>query len=167
MELPTNAPQTLVDWVAGVAALTQPSAVHWCDGSADERTTLESLLVASGTFIRLNPMLRPDSFLAPPPSRTTWPGSRSVHLHLLGETRPMPVRPTTGLIPPRCGPTLAGLFAGSMRGRTMYVVPFSMGPVGSPLARLGVELTDSAYVVLKHADDDPDGCRCPGQDRRG
>jgi len=143
---PANAPQALVDWVTGVATLTQPSAVHWCDGSMDERTTLESQLVASGTFIRLNPVLRPDSFLA-----RSEPGdvARIESSTYICSENPEDAGPTNNWAEPnQMRATLAGLFAGSMRGRTMYVVPFSMGPVGSPLARLGVELTDSAYVVL-------------------
>jgi phosphoenolpyruvate carboxykinase (GTP) len=143
---PANAPQALLDWVAGVAGLTQPSAVHWCDGSIDEKTALESQLVASETFIRLNPVLRPDSFLARSEPDDV---ARIEACTYICSANPQDAGPTNNWAEPnQMRATLAGVFAGSMRGRTMYVIPFSMGPVGSPLARLGVELTDSAYVVL-------------------
>ena len=133
MGIPTNH-QALKAWVDDVAALTKPDRIYWCDGSAEEYDRLCQLLVDNGTFARLSDAKRPDSYLAlSDPADVA--RVEDAHLHLLRPAGTMPGRRTTGAIRRKCARPLTSLFDGSMRGRTMYVVPFSMGPLGSPISQ--------------------------------
>jgi len=137
---------SVTEWVKAVATLTQPDQVHWCDGSIEEKQRVEALMISRGELMRLNAETFPDCLLYRSHPQDV---ARTEHLTFIST----PSKDTAGvnnnwMEPSEAHQLMSGLFTGCMRGRTLYVIPYCLGPLDSPHARCGVEITDSAYVVL-------------------
>src|SRR5580698_9895213 len=144
--VPLSSNEHLQKWVEKMAELTEPAAIHWVDGSQEENEQLCAEMVAGGTLIKLNEKLWPGCYYARSDANDVARVEDRTFICSLSRDA---AGPTNNWVNPfEMRRKLKGLFSGAMRGRTMYVLPFSMGPVGSPMSQLGVQLTDSAYVVV-------------------
>ncbi len=146
ISIPLARNKNLRKWVEKMAALTQPDSIHWVDGSQSENDQLCAEMVASGTFTKLDPDLWPGCYYARSDANDVARVEDRTFICSLSKDG---AGPTNNWFPPfEMRKKLKALFDGCMRGRTMYVLPFSMGPIGSPMSQIGVELTDSPYVVV-------------------
>ena len=143
---PTTRRTDVLEWVSEIARLTKPSSIHWVTGSESEKRHLIDVMVAAGTIAPLNPEKRPNSFIARSHESDV---ARVESRTFICSTHQKDAGPNNNWAEPdEMRSTLGGVFTESMRGRTMYVIPFLMGPVGSPVTRAGIEITDSPYVVM-------------------